>query len=72
MGTRKRISEILKMSQEELYQYLRHEDSSIQSTDKIEMKPFEHGLKIFYFHKDSEKPYKTRVFLNPDESESLK
>jgi len=72
MGTRKRISEILKMSKEELYQYLRQEDSTIQSTDKIEMKPFEHGLKIFYFHKDSEKPYKTRVFLNPDESESLK
>ena len=72
MRTRKRISEILKMSKEELYQYLRQEDSTIQSTDKIEMKPFEHGLKIFYFHKDSEKPYKTRVFLNPDESESLK
>ena len=72
MGTRKRISEILKMNKEELYQYLRQEDSSIQSADKIEMKPFEHGLKIFYFHKDSEKPYKTRVFLNPDESESLK
>ena len=72
MGTRKQISEILKMNKEELYQYLRQEDSSIQSTDKIEMKPFEHGIKIFYFHKDSEKPYKTRVFLNPDESESLK
>ena len=72
MGTRKRISEILKMSKDELYQYLRQEDSTILSTDKIEMKPFEHGLKIFYFHKDSEKPYKTRVFLNPDESESLK
>jgi len=69
---RKRISEIVKMSKEELYQYLRQEDSSIQSTDKIEMKPFEHGLKILYFHKDSEKPYKTRVFLNPEESESLK
>jgi hypothetical protein len=72
MVTRKRISEILKMNEEELYQYLRQEDSSIQSTDKIEMKPFEHGIKIFYFHKDSEKPYKTRVFLNPEESESLK
>ena len=72
MGTRKRINEILKMSKEELYQYLRQEDNSIQSTDKIEMKPFEHGIKIFYFHKDSEKPFKTRVFLNPDESESLK
>ena len=72
MGTRKRINEIMKMSKEELYQYLRVEDNSIQSTDKIEMKPFEHGIKIFYFHKDSEKPYKTRVYLNPEESESLK
>ena len=72
MGNRKRISEIMKMNKEELYQYLRQEDSAIQSTDKIEIKPFEHGIKIFYFHKDSEKPYKTRVYLNPDESESLK
>ncbi len=72
MGNRKRIDEILKMSQDELYQYLRQEDSSIQSTDRIEMKPFEYGIKIFYFHKDSDKPYKTRVYLNPNESESLK
>jgi hypothetical protein len=72
MGNRKPIKEILKMSKEELYQHLRQEDNSIQSTDKIEMKPFEHGIKIFYFHKDSDKPYKTRVYLNPDESESLK
>ncbi len=72
MGSRKRISEIMKMSKEELYQYFRQEDTSMQDTDKIDMKPFEHGLKIFYFHKDSEKPYKTKVYLNPDESESLK
>jgi hypothetical protein len=72
MGNRKPISEIMKMSKEELYQYLRQEDNTIQSTDKIEMKPFEHGIKIFYFHKDSEKPYKTKVYLNPEESESLK
>ena len=72
MGTRKRIGEIMKMSEEELYQYLKQEDSFIQSTDKIEIKPFEHGIKIFYFHKDSEKPYKTRVYLNPEESEYLK
>jgi hypothetical protein len=72
MRTRKRISEIMKMGEEELFEYIRQEDSSIQSTDKIEMKPFEHGIKIFYFHKDAEKPYKTRVFLNPEESESLK
>ncbi|MGI0074578.1 MAG: hypothetical protein ACREA5_01405 [Nitrosotalea sp.] len=72
MGNRKPINEIMKMNKEELYQYLRQEDSTIQSTDKIEMKPFEHGMKIFYFHKDSEKPYKTKVYLNPEESESLK
>ncbi|MHB8601705.1 MAG: hypothetical protein ACYC6W_07700 [Nitrosotalea sp.] len=72
MGSRKRIGEIIKMGKEELYQYLRQEDSSIQSTDKIEIKPFELGIKIFYFHKESETPYKTRVYLNPDESESLK
>lgn len=72
MGNRKPISEIMKMNKEELYQYLRQEDNTIQSTDKIEMKPFEHGMKIFYFHKDSEKPYKTKVYLNPEESESLK
>jgi hypothetical protein len=72
MINRKRIGEIMKMGKEELYQYLRQEDSSIQATDKIEMKPFEHGIKIFYFHKDSEKPYKTKVYLNPDESESLR
>jgi phosphate starvation-inducible protein PhoH len=49
VGKRKRIEEILKMSKEELFQYIKQEDSSIQSTDKIEMKPFEHGIKIFYF-----------------------
>jgi hypothetical protein len=72
MGKRKTISEIMKMSKEELYQHFRQEDESIQSTDRIDMKPFEHGIKILYFHKDSEKPYKTRVYLNPEESESLK
>ncbi len=66
MGKRKSINEIMKMSKEELYQYLKQEDSnSIRSTDKIEMRPFEHGIKIFYFHNDSDKPYKTRVYLNP-------
>ncbi|HVZ62726.1 MAG TPA: hypothetical protein VG896_03530 [Candidatus Nitrosotalea sp.] len=72
MGKRKTINEIMKMNKEELYQHFRQEDESIQSTDIIDMKPFEHGIKIFYFHKDSEKPYKTRVYLNPEESESLK
>lgn len=72
MSNRKRIEDIMKMSKEELYQYLRQENSSILSTDNIEMRPFEHGIKIFYFHKDSDRPYKTRVYLNPNESDSLK
>ena len=72
MGKRKSISEIMKMSKEELYQHFRQEDETFQPTDTLDMKPFEHGIKIFYFHKDSEKPYKTRVYLNPEESESLK
>ena len=72
MGKRKTINEIIKMNKEELYQHFRQEDESIQSTDVIDMKPFEHGIKIFYFHKGSEKPYKTRVYLNPEESESFK
>ena len=72
MGNRKPINEIMKMSKEELYQYLRKEDSSIQSTDKIEMKPFELGIKIFYFHTGADKPYKTRVYLNPNETDFLK
>ncbi len=71
MGNRKRIEEILKMSKEELYQYLRKEDSSLQLTDRIEMEPFDNGLKIFYFRQGADKPHKTRVFLHPGESESL-
>lgn len=72
MGKRKTINEIMKMSKEELYQHFRQEDESVQSTDVIDIRPFEHGIKIFYVHRDSEKPYKTRVYLNPEESESLK
>lgn len=72
MVARKKISEIMKMGKDELYQYFRQNDLSLQDTDIIEMKAFDHGLKIFYFHKDSKKPYKTRVYLNSDESEALK
>ena len=59
------------MSKEELFQYLKESESSIQSTDSIEIVPFEHGTKIVYYHKDQTKPYKTRVYLNKVEDSDL-
>lgn len=55
----------MKMSKEELFQYVHDEDESLKATDWIDMKFFDQGIKIFYFHKDSEKPFKTKVYLNP-------
>lgn len=71
MSKRKRIDEVMKLSKEELYNYLREEDNSLTKSDRIDMKPFERGLKIFYYHANSDKPYKTRVYLN-HESDSLR
>ncbi len=61
--SRKRLDEVLKMSERELLEYLREIDNSIQVTDSIQIMTFEHGIKAHYYHKDSTKPYKTRVFL---------
>ena len=51
------------MSERELLEYLREMDNAIQVTDSIQIMTFEHGIKAHYYHKDSTKPYKTRVFL---------
>ncbi|MGI0102293.1 MAG: hypothetical protein ACREA7_06835 [Nitrosotalea sp.] len=61
--SRKRIDEILSMSERELVQYLRETDNTLQPTDSIKIMTFEHGIKALYYHKDLPKPYKTRVFL---------
>lgn len=70
MTTRKTIDEIFSMSERELIEYLKETDNALQSTDFIQIKPFEHGIKAMYYHKDSPKPFKTRVYLknieNPD------
>ncbi len=66
--SRKRIDEILSMSERELSQYLRETDNTLQPTDSIKIMTFEHGVKAFYYHKDLQKPYKTRVFLKNVES----
>ncbi len=67
---RKKINEILGMSQKELMNYLRETDNTLQPTDLIQITSFEHGIKALYYHKGSPKPFKTRVFLknveNPD------
>jgi len=65
---RKRIHEVLAMSERDLLEYLREIDNSIQVTDYIKIIYFEHGIKAAYFHKDSEKPFKTRVFLKDFEN----
>ena len=67
----KPLDELLKMSKEELFQYLKESESSMQSTDSIEIVPFEHGTKILYYHKDQTKPYKTRAYLNKIEDSDL-
>jgi len=59
------------MSKEELLEYLRESENSMQSTDSIEIVPFEHGTKILYYHKDQAKPYKTRAYLNKIEDSDL-
>jgi len=70
---KKRIAEILRMSERELLEYLRETDNSILVTDSIQIMTFEHGIKAIYHHKDSPKPYKTRVFLKDVEnSDSMK
>lgn len=56
------------MSERELSQYLRETDNTLQPTDSIKIMTFEHGVKAFYYHKDLQKPYKTRVFLKNVES----
>lgn len=68
---RKRIVEILRMSERELLEYLRETDNSILVTDSIQIMAFEHGIKAIYYHKDSPKPYKTRVFLKDAENSDL-
>ena len=59
------------MSERELLEYLRETDNSILATDSIQIMAFEHGIKAIYYHKDSSKPYKTRVFLKDVENSDL-
>ena len=70
---RKPIDELLKMSKQELHRYLRESEVSMRESDSVKIIHFEHGTKIIYYHKDEDKPYKTRVYLNKvDESDFLK
>ena len=54
----------VRKNKDELIEYLRDYDSSLQSTDSIEILDFEYGVKILYYHKEGSKPYKTRIYLN--------
>jgi hypothetical protein len=59
------------MNKEELLEYLKEYNGSIRSTDTIEVIPFEYGIKILYYHKNQNKPYKTRVYLSKIENSEL-
>lgn len=60
------------MSERDLLEYLKETDNVLQSTDSIQIKPFEHGIKALYYHKDSPKPFKTRVYLkNVENTDSM-
>ncbi len=65
--------ELLKMSKEELFRYLRESEVSARDTDSFKIVPFKNGTKILFYHLNEEKPYKTRVYLNRvDEGELLR
>ncbi|HJU12857.1 MAG TPA: hypothetical protein VJ792_00175 [Candidatus Nitrosotalea sp.] len=68
---RKKIGEILGMPHGELLEYLRESDVSLHATDSLQIVPFEHGIKVLYFHKDSPKPFKTKVFLKNAEGSGV-
>ena len=69
---RKSIREILKMSERELSEYLRETDNTLGPTDSTRIVPFEHGIKVLFFHKNQEKPFKTRVYLDIENPDVLK
>lgn len=56
--------EQLRKNKDELFEYLQGYDSSVKPTDTVEILDFEYGVKILYYHKDGNKPYKIRVYLN--------
>ena len=60
----KSLDELLKMSKDELFEYLKQYEESVKPTDSIEVVPFKHGTKILYYHRNEKKPYKTQVYLN--------
>jgi hypothetical protein len=59
------------MNKEELLEYLKQSEKSMQPSDSIEVVPFEHGTKVLYYHKNQTKPYKTRVYIARVEDNDL-
>lgn len=56
---------------DELFEYLKDYDSSLRSTDSIEILHFDYGIKMSYYRIGIGKPYKTRVYLNKMEDTDL-
>jgi len=66
-----KMIELLRRNKDELFEYLREFDSSLRSTDTIEVLDFEYGIKVLYYHNEGSKPYRNRVYLNKMEDTHL-
>jgi hypothetical protein len=59
-----KMIQLLRRNKEELFEYLREFDTSLRSTDTIEVLDFEYGIKVLYYHNEGSKPYRNRVYIN--------
>ncbi|MEO9365972.1 MULTISPECIES: hypothetical protein [Candidatus Nitrosocaldus] len=55
--------ELINMSRDELMEYLRDYDGIVKQNDRIEVIHLKHGIKVLYYHKNENRPYKTQVYM---------
>ncbi len=56
--------DLLSMSTDELIEYMKDYDKVVKANDSIEIVHFDYGVKILYYHKNENKPYRVQVYLN--------
>lgn len=55
--------ELINMSRDELMEYLRDYDGIVKQNDRIEVIHLKHGIKVLYYHKNENRPYKIQVYM---------
>ncbi|MEM2020392.1 MAG: hypothetical protein QXU41_06835 [Candidatus Nitrosocaldus sp.] len=63
--------ELINMSSDELMEYLRDYDGIVKQNDRIEVIHLKHGIKVLYYHKNENKPYKIQVYMKKANNYSL-